>query len=265
MKNTIFAAVALIATLSLAACSDIEHSNGSKLTEKDLPTLSLSHQMTLGCESYEGCFLISNAEFKFGSYEEHGSIISTSDENNTIFFSVPENKDGSKKAYTRDMEFYVDIYAYGDIWGNIQFGDYGVFNHPVHIRQTGESGTKYLSGGDYKDLVSNSGCWDENGYIYLKGKVETVSEVYASPKNVWLRNGEQLAKDVSCFDLTVRTDDGVSVKLRVNELSKDDILKNLKSKLATGKTVEICLYRAAYDNSFGGLVDISALEVFLVE
>lgn len=258
-------ATAIFATMSLAACNEIETPNECLLSEDNLPSLSISHQFLVGSDSVDGIFEIINPEFRFGSYSEHNSAVSTSDNNNVIYYSIPENKDvNGKRAYTRDMEFYINIIARNGSWGSFKFGDYGVFNHPVHIRQLGESGTIYFNGKDYQELVSNDGRWTSefSGYCYIKGSVESVSEIYDSPKNVVLRNGEQLAKDIACFDMVIRTDDGVSVKIRVNELAKDDILKNLKASLTVGTIVESGLYRACYDKSFGGLVDVTALEVF---
>lgn len=280
--------LSVLLLVSVACQEEFMDSYEYSRDESELPKLSIENRKIINLDDYNDIiawvpdglggfepifghkeeFAMPASPFIFGSYCDHGGIVDTKDSCNIISFTLTKP---DEDVFTRDMEFYVDIYASDDNWGIIGFGDYGCFYHPIHIRQIGPKGTRYLTGEEYLSIVDNEGRWPHDlidswsNWTYLQGKVEEVGDIYQSPKDVMVRNGLQLAQQVSCFDLTVRTDDNVLVKIRVNELTKDSILTQLRSSLKKGDVIESGLFRACFDKAYGGFVDITALEVFKVD
>lgn len=264
-------AILAIATLALVSCQKEDNpfakAENQIYPASEVPQLNLQQQLSYGSEAVSQSIQLPGT-FLFGAFPDKSGIVSATCQANNVSFNIDKNKDGKvddTRYYTRDMEFYINVVGKESLSIDyITFEGYGTFRYPIHIRQIGEDGTRTMNDSQLAE-------WKSSGIKpyrdYLVGKLTEVGTTYAYPGSItesepYIR-GEKIVDQslIECRDLTVKTEGGATVKVRLQELRRDGMVGAFSGK--AGDDVSIWLERAVYNQNSDIITNINVLDVYV--
>lgn len=249
------------AMMSFTACNTFNDDNvlsydGQTLVEQTVPTVSADQRIIV---NESGTGTVAYTASVAMDVRCTASNVILSNNGNGFSYTLP-----TLSGPTRDIEFYLEPTV------RTKYSGYGYYAYPFRLRQYGTY-TQYKSAGEltsFIDKVDINDQWYAKGIVVAVGSIEEdtypISKYPVNPLFFYDRGAMFSASEQECpsnlgekFVTVTVAIDGQNVKFLVNDLARDIFLDAFVSSLHPGAEVEISLYRASWNSTFGGIINVN--------